>query len=280
MKNIYSTAGALARAPLVYLFLLTLALSAASCKRSGTNGDANANSAAGSTTVADETSTTPPFSTKEPERYQATMVITSSLGEQSNIPGMSQLTAKEMLIARDGEKRRVEMELVPGTKVAYLQTATARYMLVPARKVYAEFKPGEEGVDSEPSKNTSSDFSPDALLNQSVGGARYEKLGAENVNGRATVKYRVTMTGKTGEAKSVTTESLIWIDDALGMPVRSETTMSGGGSANSKYSMELRDIKQDVDQSLFELPTDYTKVDYKDIQRGITASVPGTTDKD
>lgn len=283
MKNIYSTAVGRARTALVYLFLLTLALSAASCKGSGTNGNQNANSAAGSTTVADETSTTPPFSTKEPERYQATMVITSSLGEQSNIPGMSQLTAKEMIIARDGEKRRVDMELVPGTRAAYLQTANARYLLVPARKVYAEFKQGGEGGEggaSEPSRNPSSDFSPDALLNQSIGGARYEKLGAENVNGRATVKYRVTMTGKTGEAKSVTTESLIWIDDALGMPVKSETTMSGAGSANSKYSMELRDIRQDVDQSVFELPTDYTKVDYKDIQRQITPSAPDSTGKD
>lgn len=280
MKNIYSTAVGRARAALVYLFLLTLALSAASCKGSGTNGNQNANSAAGSTTVADETSTTPPFSTKEPERYQATMVITSSLGEQSNIPGMSQLTTKEMLIARDGERRRVDMELVPGMRAAYLQTATARYLLLPARKVYAEFKQGGEGGASEPSKNPSSDFSPDALLNQSIGGARYEKLGAENVSGRATVKYRVTMTGKTGEAKSVTTESLIWIDDALGMPVKSETTMSGTGSANSKYSMELRDIKQDVDQSVFELPTDYTKVDYKDIQRQITPAAPDLTGKD
>lgn len=279
MKNIHSTARA--RAALVYLFLLTLGINAASCKRSGTDGNANANGSAGGATVtADETSTTPPFSTKEPERYQATMVITSSLGEESNIPGMSRLTNKEVLVARDGEKRRVEMEIFPGMKVAYLQTGNARYMLVPARKVYAEFKPGGEGGASDPSKNLSSDFSPDALLNQSTGGARYEKLGAENVNGRATVKYRVTTTGKTGEAKSATTESLIWIDEALGMPVKSETTLSGGSSANSKYSMELRDIKQDVDQSVFDLPTDYRKVEYKDIQREIIPSVPGITDKD
>ena len=271
---------AMPRAAFVYLLLLTLALFAASCKRSGTDGNGNANNSAGGTTVAGETFTTPPFSTKEPERYQATMVITSSLGEQSNIPGMSQLTAKEVTVARDGEKRRVEMELFPGMKVAYLQTATARYMLVPARKVYAEFKPGGEGLDSVGSKNLSSDFSPDALLNQSTGGARYEKLGAENINGRATMKYRVTTTGKTGEAKSATTESLIWIDEALGMPVKSETTLSSGGSSNSKYSMELRDIKQDVDPSAFDLPTDYTKVDYKDIQRQIIPSVPGITGKD
>ncbi|HYO91516.1 MAG TPA: hypothetical protein VEQ40_07765 [Pyrinomonadaceae bacterium] len=262
---------------LVYLLLLTLALFGASCKRSGTDGNANTNSAAGSTSVAEETSTTPPFSTKEPERYQATMVITSSLGEQSNIPGMAGLTTKQMMVARDGDKRRVDLELFPGAKVAYLQTAAGRYMLVPDKKVYAEFNPGGA---SDPSKNLSSGFSPDELLNQSSGGARYEKLGAENVNGRSTVKYRVTVTGKTGEAKSATTESLIWIDESLGMPVKSETTLGGGGNANSKYSMELRDLKQEVDQSVFELPTDYRKIDYKDIQREIVPSVPGLTDKD
>jgi hypothetical protein len=265
------------RGALVYLFLLTLALHGASCKRSGTDGNANAGGSAGGTTAAGETSTTPPFSTKEPERYQATMVITSSLGEQSNIPGMSQLTTKEVLVARDGEKRRVDMELFPGMKVAYLQTAGAHYMLVLTRKVYAEFN---LGGDSERSKNLPPGFSPEALVNQSSGGARYEKLGAENVNGRVTVKYRVTMTGQTGEAKSATTESLIWIDESLGMPVKSETTLGGASSANSKYSMELRDIKQDVDQSVFALPTDYRKVDYKDIQREIIPSVPGVTDKD
>jgi hypothetical protein len=190
---------------------------------------------------------------------------------------MSQLTTKEVLVARDGEKRRVEMELFPGMKVSYLQTSSGSYMLLPARKVYAEFKPGG---DSDSLKSPPSGFSPDALINQSSGGARYENLGAESVQGRATVKYRVTTTGKKGEAQSATTESLIWIDEALGMPVKSETTLSGAGNASSKYSMELRDIKQEVDPSIFDLPQDYMKVDYKDMQRQIIPSVPGITDKD
>ena len=268
-----------ARPALLILFLLTLAVAAASCKRSGGAGNASGGDTAGNA-PAGETSTTPPFSTKEPERYQATMVIKGSIGGQGNIPGLDALTTKEMLVARDGEKRRIDTELLPGMKVSYLQLASGRYMLVPSKKVYAEFKAGDNGDASDPSKNLSSDFSPDKLLNQSLGGAHYEELGKEDVNGRATTKYRVTTTGQTGEAKNVTTESLIWIDDSLGMPVKSETTLTGGSANGSKYTTELRDLKQDVDSSLFELPPDYKKIDYKDIMREIIPSVPGMTDKE
>ena len=215
MKSINSTQKKRVLAVFAALCLLTLSFSTSSCKRAGTDGQsANSGGTAGNTATADgETSTTPPFATKEPERYQATMVITGSLGEQANIPGMSGLTTKEMLIARDGAKRRVDTELFPGMKVSYLQIDSGTYLLVPARKIYAEFKQGGEGGSADSSKNLPSDFSPEKLLNQSAGGARYEKLGVEDLGGRATTKYRVTVSGKTGEAKSVTTESLIWIDE-------------------------------------------------------------------
>jgi hypothetical protein len=278
MKIIHFAARGRARTALVHLFLLTLALGLASCKRSDVAGNANSETAAGNTTSAEEASTTPPFSTREPERYQATMVTKGSLGERSNIPGMSEFLTREVLVARDGERRRVDAELFPGMKVAYLQLGAESYMLLPARKIYAEF--GAGGA-SAPAKSSSSDFSPDKLLNQSLGGARYEKLGAEDVNGRATVKYRVTATGRTGEAKTVTTETLIWIDEALGMPIKSETTSRGAGAGDgAKYSMELRDIRQDVDASVFELPADYRKVDYAELQHQLMPSLPGSTEKD
>jgi len=60
---------------LALLCLLTLALAAASCKRedvSGNQNTANVPAASG------KPSSVPPFQTKEPERYQATRVVTSS----------------------------------------------------------------------------------------------------------------------------------------------------------------------------------------------------------
>ncbi len=266
MKIIHPARRSAAPRVLVIFLLLTLALAGASCKRSEVASNANG-SPAGETTSG-ETSTTPPFSTKEPERYQARMVTAGSLGEKSNIPGMSLLTTKEVLVARDGGRRRMDAEPLPGMKIAYLQLPSGTYVLVPAKKIYAEYGAGGEGGAAEQAaQNLSSDFSPDKLLNQFAGGARYEKLGAEDVNGRAAMKYRVTLTGKTGEAKNTTTESLIWIDETLGMPVKSETTVTGGSMNGLKFSMELRDIRQDVDQSLFELPPDYKKVNYEELQR-------------
>lgn len=268
------------RAPrvLVHFLLLTLALFAASCKRSQVAGNSND---AGPPTAAGETSTTPPFSTKEPERYQATMVTKGSLGEQSKIPGMAELKTTEMLVARDREKRRIDVELFPGMKVTYLQLPEGSYMLVPGKKIYAEFKPGEAAGSSGQTRGASPDFSPDKLLNQSAGGARYEKLGPEEVGGRATMKYRVTTGGQTGAAKEATTETLIWIDESLGMPIKSETTNTGGAANGAKYSTELRDIKQEVDASVFELPPDYRKVEQQELQRLLISNATDSmTNKD
>lgn len=270
MKTIPQTTSARAHAALPLLLLLTLALAAASCKRSGVNGNADSGNSSGNSTAAGEISTTPPFSTKEPERYQATIVTKGGLGEQSNVPGMSALTTREMQVARDGQQRRVDAELYPGMKVSYLQTSAGMYMLIPARKIYVEMKQGDAGL----TKNLSPEFSPDKLLNQSAGGARYELLGKEDVNGRVTTKYRVTATSKNGETQSVT-ESLIWIDESLGMPVKSETTTTGGAYNGAMFSMELRDIKQEVDSSVFVLPTDYKKVDYEELSRQAAEAVRG-----
>lgn len=280
MKSFHQTLKNRARVALAAFCLLTLSLSGTSCKRAGTDGNANNGGTAGQTTAGGETSTTPPFATKEPERYQARMVITSSLGEQANIPGMNVLTTREMFIARDGERRRVDTEVSPGRKVSFLQTSAGRYLLLLERKIYAEIIVEGESKAVDASKNLPSDFSPEKLLNQSSGGARYEKLGAEDLGGRATMKYRVTVSGSTGEAKSVTTESLIWIDESLGMPIKSETTLVGGPANGAKYSTELRDIRQEVDASVFELPPDYRKVDYTDISNQVVPSVPGLTDKE
>jgi outer membrane lipoprotein-sorting protein len=242
--------------------------------KSASNANGNtANSNAAET--ANDTSTTPPFATKEPERYQATMSLTGNLGGQAqSIPGLSNLTNRQMFIARDGDRRRVDYELIPGMKMSYLQLGTERYVLLPSRKMYAELKLDRKDGAADPTKSITSDFSPERLLNESRTGSRFEKLGTEEVNGRTTTKYRVTTTGKTGEAKGVTTETIIWVDESLGMPVKSETTAAGGQSGGSKFTMELRDIKLDVEAALFELPQDFKKVEYRDISAQMFSSLP------
>jgi len=200
----------------------------------------------------DELVSIPPFSTKEPDRYQATRIITSV--EDNN--GSAITVSNRILIARDGARRREEYASGANETVVYLETPEGRFVLAPAKKLYADLNLAVDGLDSFTAPDDAADFSPERLLNEAPAVARYEKAGAETIDGRATIKYRVTSVKGNG---SVT---LIWIDDALGMPVRSETSSTPSGH-NSKVIFELRDLKQTIDPAIFELPKDYLKVEYR-----------------
>lgn len=259
------------------LVLLALLIASAACRPSGVGGNANGGAAnANSATASDNTSKTPPFSTKEPQRYEATMVVTGSLGggDTPVIPGVSNLLSKEMKIARDGERRRVDYELIPGAKMSDLQIPSGHFMLLHSKKLYAEVKPGEAGDVTSATRSLPSDFSPDKLVNEQSPGANYEKLGTETVGGRTTTKYRVTTTGQ-GEGRGTATETIVWVDESLGMPIKSETVSTGERARGSKVTMELRDIKEEVDPTRFELPQDYKKVSAREITSQMLPSLGG-----
>jgi hypothetical protein len=243
---------------LASIFLLTLLLATASCKKSEVTGNQNANGDNASDAAGD-TSSTPPFATKEPEQYQATRFITSSEGGETTMEGDA---GSRTLIARDGDRRREDYEAAAGEKISYLQLPEGIYVLLPAKKLYAELNPETSGDDAEsaPLMSVPPDFSPDKLLNETRPESRYEKLGAENLNGRATTKYRVVVKGKTGAAQEIVTESIVWVDESLGMPIKTETTSTGAAGSWAKFTMELRDIKETVDAGMFELPADYQRV--------------------
>lgn len=267
------TAKKRARMSLITLFALTCLLMSAACKWSNVGGP-NDNRTNANASDAAVTSLTPPFSTKEPERYQATMITTGGLNDQTQPDaGAANQASQQTFIARDGERRRTDYELTQGVKITLLQLPTGDLLLWPAKKIYAELKQDASDNTPNPANIGGADFSPDRLINESqAGAARYEKLGAEELNGRKTTKYRVETRGQTGAAKTVITETFIWVDETLGMPVKSETTMTGEATRGAKYTMELRDIKQDIDTALFELPKDYRKVAAREISGRILSS--------
>lgn len=251
----------LRRALLLFL-LLTVSAAGASCKRTRVENSANANA----TSAVDDAQTTPPFQTKEPERYQWTRVITGVAAGKANEPAVSQ----QVFMARDGDKRREDYEILPGVKLTALRLPEGSYTLYPAKKIYAETG-GESSARSNAQSKVPPDFSAAKLVNASKTGARYEKLGTEDLNGRATTKYRITTRGQTGE----TSETIIWIDEALGMPIKSESTSKSETAGDSKYTVEYKDIKLEADPSLFVLPKDYKKVSQEEIQRETLSNLPG-----
>ncbi len=266
--------------------LLALHIIATACVPYGADGNAGDNGNSNSSATAKgELRSTPPYSTKEPERYRATMVTAGSLSYQSTSEETSQKSITQnsnsvvqnsagenpaeqrMTVARDGARRRVDYELPAGKKISLLQTPEGDYLLDTNKKLYAALADdagttaarADSGAASANPAKAMRDFSPDELLGKGRAAARYENLGAETLNGRATTKYRVTPAGITGEAGGNVGESLIWIDDELHMPIKQEI-VSANGAGDARWWMELRDIETNVPADTFEIPAGYRKV--------------------
>src|SRR6476619_1246123 len=78
-------------------------------------------------------SSTPPFQTKEPDRYRAIRTVTV-------VAANGQTVTTKNLIARDGDLRRAESQVGSKT-IAYLKGPEGRFVLLPAEKIFAEVTP-------------------------------------------------------------------------------------------------------------------------------------------
>ena len=91
-----------------------------------------------------------------------------------------------------------------------------------------------------------------------------QPLGTDIIGGRSATKYRIVM-GDPAKA-----ETLMWIDDALKMPIRWEITSS---ESRTKTIMELSDIRLAVDAQSFTLPSDYRRVDLNDLRARLKTEI-------
>ena len=197
-------------------------------------------------------SSMPPFPTKEPDRYRATRTIAIT-----NANGQT-VTSKNV-IARDGEKRRNESQVGSKT-IVYLEGPDGRFVLLPVEKIFAAVAP--DAIVPGAEDDDALERSPEGLLHVGTGSTSYQKLGKETIGTRNTDKYRVIVNAASSENVSVS-ETLIWIDEALKMPIKSETKSSDG----TRVSMELSEISLEVDASLFSIPADFRKVDSLDLRK-------------
>ena len=199
-------------------------------------------------------SVTPPFATKEPQRYQARR--TTTFTQTSGATSVNEARTTTVLIVRDGEQRREEHDGGGAGTVVFLEVSSGRFVVLPQAKLFADL--GEESSNAADEKTELADdeVSPDLMLHESTVASRYQKLGAETVTGRATTKYRVT---SVESSMPVPSETFIWIDEALGMPIKSVST-SKNSDRTTTVSMELQDLRTEVDAKVFSLPADYRKV--------------------
>lgn len=228
------------------LIVVSLAVLTISC-RSQTNSPTNDNS-----TTEAHVSSTPPFQTKEPDRYRAIRTLTV-------VTANGQTVITKNLIARAGDLRRNESQVGSKT-IAYLDGPDGKFVLLPDEKIYAEVTP-----DSDLPTNDDDDTlerSPEGLLHAETSNTSYQMLGKEAIEGRNTDKYRVVVNAPSAANVSVS-ETLIWIDEALKMPIKSETKSADG----TRVLMELSDIALDVDNVLFQIPKDYQKLAFAEFRK-------------
>ena len=199
-------------------------------------------------------SSTPPFQTKEPDRYQATRTITIVTSDGKTVVTVTST-------ARDGDRRRHESETL-SKRVAYLDLPEGRFLLLLDEKVYADVAPG-----SDPLINEEDAITPEWLLHEDVAATTYQSLGKEIIGGRNATKFRTVVNISSGGNVSQS-ETLIWIDEALNMPIRSETTSPDG----TRITMELSNVTLDVDSGMFQLPNDYEKIAISDLRKRLIAT--------
>jgi hypothetical protein len=236
------------RTALLSLSLCVLAI--ASCR---TANEPSANVTPKTDTVV---STTPPFKTKEPDRYSATRTITIFSPNGDTV-------VSSTLIARDGPRRHEEPR-TEQVRVVYLDLPDGRFVVYPDEKIYAAATSDEAPANSQ--FEEADESSPDRLLHTDPISTTYQSLGAETIAGRSTSKYRIVVNNSAVENVSPN-ETLMWIDDALHMPIKSETKSPDG----TRTVMELAGVTLDPDKQLFEIPMDYKKVPFSTIQKQLRA---------
>lgn len=255
-------------------FAAALALAGAACGGQPANSNANttANTAAPNVNTAASTNAAPASpadtggvgaSAREPERYRATYVFS---GQTTGAQQAAASTSIE--IARDGTNRRwsFDTRLPSVGKVAVLDRADKRYLIVEGQRRYVELTPQMTGF------NVPRTMTPGMMIEQMQRQPNVENLGEEQVAGRTAIKYRVAGQAATGTpAGQVKGETFFWVDKETGLPVKMQAATAATGqvqgTSGAVGGMELRELQTTVDPTLFELPAGYTPMTEQEVRQ-------------
>jgi hypothetical protein len=180
-----------------------------------------------------------PFSTKEPEIFQ-TEIVVSANGQE-----------RVYFVARNGENLRFDYNFTDKNRVSILQT-DKNYLIFPDKKIYAEAAGGEIPAASDDWTK----FLTTEWLNERTE-ANFERLDAEN----NLVKYRVRFN------ESDLSESVIYVDENLGFPVKQEFFSINGEQRTLNFTVELRNLKRQTDENTFSIPKDFRKVSIAEFRK-------------
>lgn len=197
-----------------------------------------------------------PFSTKEPNIYQAEIVIT--------VPGDSAASEQKYFTARDGEKRRSDRHLSPTHTLTVLELPEGKTLVLRQQKKCSAEKISTAGNTAAPQGEAFTDF----LTNEWLAEKRpvnFEDLGKEELNGKQLAKFRVRYE-KVDGVENIS-EAFIWVDVELGMPVKTEYFSTQNGQKINGAVIEFRDLKLAVDPSVFAKPEGCQNISAEEMQK-------------
>ncbi|MGI8467640.1 MAG: hypothetical protein ACR2N3_04235 [Pyrinomonadaceae bacterium] len=193
--------------------------------------------------VLDEASRELPFSTKEPENYQAEIVISTFNSDEKS--------ERKIFTARNGTRRLTIFNSGERTEISALNLDNnVSLSISQPKKIYTENK-----LTANNSVSPADDFLTTEWLNAETA-ATFEKLETEN----NLTKFRVRLND------SENSEILIYFDGNLKIPVKQELYSISGEQKTLTFSVEVRNFKTETDEKIFEPPKDFRKVSAKEFQ--------------
>ena len=222
-----------------------------------TNDNVNANSNASGVSI----------NTREPDKYAATLVFSVETQGGDKAIGIPQLSLQ---VARNGDDRRLDFKLPDGSPLIYLDHDNHHYVILPSRKQYAELNKESTGVQFQKL------LTPGQLVESLKNVRGIQRAGDETYNGRAAEKYQYSKTAETNtKAGEVQANAYIYVDKDTGLPLHAEIDAESSGDVkgvkSARIIAEMRDIKTDVDSTMFDTPSDYAQVPPEKVRQQIDA---------
>jgi hypothetical protein len=237
---------------------------------SNVNANANTNSSAGANNLnanSESANSGPTINTREPDKYSATLTFSLETEGGDKAIGIPSLAVQ---VARNGDDRRVEFKLPDGSPLVYLDHNNRHYVILPARKQYAELTQESTGVQFHKL------ITPGQLVEDLKKLKGVERVGDGPINGRDAEKYRYsTSTNTNTKVGEVKAEAFVYVDKETGLPLRAEMLAESSGDVKgvkaARVVSEMRDIKTDVAPTLFEPPAGYEQVAPEKVRQQIDA---------
>lgn len=174
-----------------------------------------------------------PFNTKEPEVYQGDFVVILGTSEE------------HFRKARKGSLSRIDF--FRGGEILTTQLVTDKsYTIDHSRKVYFEEPIAADSLSAIPVFDSTNGF---------FAGKEYTTFVETGREGKIT-KYRVKA------ADPAKGEVIVSVDTSSGMMIRQEflSAREEAGGSGLNVIFEIRDLRLEVDETVFELPAGYRKV--------------------